>query len=158
MISIVVAIANNNVIGKRNALPWYLPEDLKRFKELTIGHTVLMGRKTFESIMDKLGKPLPERKNVVITRDPNYSVPNGVLVYHSVQDAFAALSEDDIFVIGGGEMYSQTIDNADTLFITHIDKDYDGDVFFPDIDPHIWKKIEEESHTDFSFTKYIKNV
>ena len=154
MISIIAAVAKNNVIGKRNALPWYLPEDLKRFKKLTAGHTVLMGRKTFESIMTKLGKPLPNRKNVVITRDKNYQVPAGVVLFNDVVSALESLKAEDVFIIGGGEIYNQTIDKADTLYVTHVHADHEGDVFFPPIDPVVWKKIEAEPHDGFSFAKY----
>ena len=154
MISIIAAVAKNNVIGKRNALPWYLPEDLKRFKKLTAGHTVLMGRKTFESIMTKLGKPLPNRKNVVITRDKNYQVPAGVVLFNDVVSALESLKAEDVFIIGGGEIYNQTIDKADTLYVTHVHADHEGDVFFPPIDPAVWKKAKVDPHDGFSFAKY----
>lgn len=156
MIALVAAVAKNNVIGKRNEMPWYLPEDLKHFKEITSGHTVLMGRKTFESIMTKLGKPLPKRKSVVITRDKEYKVPDGVLVFHDVGAAFAALKDEGVYVIGGGEIYNQTIEKADTLYITHVHADHDGDVFFPVIDPAAWQKVEDIPHDGYSFAKYLK--
>src|SRR3989344_5094956 len=98
-----VAIAKNWVIGGDNDLPWYLPEDLKHFKKLTLGKTVLMGRKTYESIVNRLGKPLPGRKNVVISRQADYKVPDGVLVFQSLDEALKVLSAEDIYVIGGGE-------------------------------------------------------
>lgn len=154
MIAIVVAIANNNVIGKRNALPWYLPDDLKRFKKLTTGHTVLMGRKTYESIVKRLGKPLPNRKSAVVTRNKDYKVPEGVLLFETLDGAFAALKDDEVYIIGGGEIYRQTFDRADTLYITHINADYDGDVFFPEIDLAVWQKVEDEPHDGFSFATY----
>src|SRR3989338_5759991 len=127
MISIIAAVAKNNVIGSKNALPWYLPEDLKRFKELTSGKTVLMGRKTFESIVARLGKPLPNRTNVVVTRNTEYKVPLGAVVEADIASALREHGQNDIFVIGGGEIYAQTIDLADTLYITHINKDIQGD-------------------------------
>lgn len=154
MISIIAAVAKNNVIGKRNALPWYLPEDLKRFRKLTTGKTVLMGRKTFESIIDKLDKPLPNRKNVVITRDADYKVPEGVMVLHDINSAFEALKDEDVFIIGGGEIYNQTINMADKLYITHVNAEHDGDVFFPEIDPKVWQKVEDDPHDGFSFATY----
>ena len=157
MISIIAAVAKNNVIGKRNALPWYLPEDLKRFKKLTTGHTVLMGRKTFESIIAKLGKPLPNRKNAVITRDKNYQAPAGVVLFNDIAVALESLKDEDVYVIGGGEIYKQTIDKANTLFITEVHAEHEGDVVFPSIDPSVWKKVENEPRESFSFAKYVRN-
>src|ERR1700691_1833991 len=104
-----VAVSENLVIGKGNNLPWHLPEDLKHFKELTIGKTVVMGRKTYESIVARLNKPLPGRKNVVITRQTDYKVPDGVLVFKSLEDAFQELSSNDIYIIGGAEIYKQAL-------------------------------------------------
>lgn len=155
MLTLIAAVATNNVIGKNNELPWYLPEDLKHFKALTTGHAVLMGRKTFESIVARLGKPLPNRKNIVITRQTDYQAPEGVLVYADLDEALKNNAAENIFVIGGAEMYRQTIDRADRLEITHIDHDVEGDVTFPFIDPAIWKKAAEEKHEGFSFTTYL---
>ena len=156
MIYLIAAVAKNGVIGKENALPWYIPEDLKRFKELTTGHTVLMGRKTFESIMKRNNKPLPNRTNVVITRDVNFKAPEGAAVYNNLEEAFKKLKGQDIYVIGGGQIYKQTIDKADVLYITHVDKDIEGDVYFPEIDPHKWQKVEEEKHEGYSFARYTR--
>lgn len=153
---IVAAVAKNNVIGKEGGLPWYIPEDLKHFKELTTGHTVLMGRKTFESIMKRNNKPLPNRTNVVITRDDNFQAPPGVIVYHDLEEALNKLSGQDIYVVGGGQIYKQTIDKADVLYITHVDKDIEGDVYFPEIETDKCKKVEDEKHQGFSFAKYEK--
>lgn len=153
-ISIVAAVAKNRVIGKENALPWYLPEDLKRFRHLTTGKTVLMGRKTFESIMRKLGKPLPNRKNVVVTGNLGYQVPEGVVVYNDLQKAISDLKNEELMIIGGGQIYKQTIDKADILYITHVDQEIDGDVYFPKIDLSKWQKVEEEKHEGFSFVIY----
>lgn len=153
-ISFVVAVAKNNVIGKENTLPWYLPEDLKRFKALTTGKTVLMGRKTFESILKKLGKPLPQRVNVVITRDENYKAPEGVVVYNDLKTALDVFKNEEVMVIGGGQIYRQTIDLADTLYVTHVDEEIAGDVFFPTIDPAVWQKTDEEKHDSFTFATY----
>ena len=155
-ISIIAAIAKNNVIGKKNALPWYLPEDLKRFKALTTGKTVLMGRKTFESILDKLGKPLPNRKNIVVTRKQGIPYPAGVLVYSDLSEALKNHESEELFVIGGGEVYRQTLDKAEVLYITHVDQEIDGDVFFPAIDRRQWKKIQDEPHPGFSFARYAR--
>ncbi len=160
-ISIIAAVAKNGVIGKENALPWYLPEDLKRFRALTTGKTVLMGRKTFESIMHKLGKPLPNRTNIVITRDKGYQIPitdsssdERVVVYNNLNKAIEDYKDRDLFIIGGGQIYKQTIDLADVLYITHVDQEIDGDVYFPEIDLSKWQKVEEEKHEGFSFTIY----
>jgi dihydrofolate reductase len=155
-ISIVAAVAKNGVIGAKNDLPWYLPEDLKRFKQLTTGKTVLMGRKTFESILARLGKPLPNRDNVVITRNKEYKVPEGVFTHTDVATALRNHGSADIYVIGGGELFSQTIDKADVLHITHVDKEVEGDVFFPAIDPNKWRLVDEEKHEGYSFATYQK--
>jgi dihydrofolate reductase len=157
MIAIVAAIANNNVIGKRGALPWYLPEDLKRFKKLTVGHTVIMGRKTYESIVDRLGKPLPDRLNVVISRSDDFKPAEGVEVFSELKAALAAHQNDEkVFLIGGAQLWEEGIQYTDTLHITHIHQNYDGDVFFPQINWSYWQKISEEPHEEFTFTEYRK--
>lgn len=157
MLTLIAAVAKNNIIGRNNELPWHLPEDLKRFKALTIGNPVLMGRKTFESILARLDKPLPGRKNIVITRQENYPTPEGVFVYTDLDEALKKHATENIFVIGGAEMYRQTIDKADRLEITHLDQEIDGDATFPVIDPTIWKKTNEDKHDDFAFTTYHRN-
>lgn len=157
-ISIIAAVAKNGVIGKEGSLPWYLPEDLQRFRMLTTGKTVLMGRKTFESILRKLGKPLPNRKNVVITRNSAYRVPEGVFLSTDLQKAISDGKNEDLFIIGGGEIYRQTIAEADVLYLTQVNQEIDGDVYFPEIDLTKWQKAEEEQHKDFTFTKYKKTV
>jgi len=154
MIAIIAAVAKNNVIGIKNRLPWNLPEDLKRFKDLTAGKTVMMGSKTFESIVSMLGKPLPNRTNIVLAREENYKVPEGVILQTSITDAMRNYGSSDIFVIGGGEIYRQTIDLADTLYITHVDKEVEGDTHFPTIDPKKWRLVSEEKHEGYSFCVY----
>lgn len=154
MISIVAAVAKNGVIGAKNDLPWYLPEDLKHFKKITNGHTVLMGRKTYESIVKRLGKPLPNRKNVLITRQTDYAVPEGVIVYSSVDEAFKNLKGENIYIIGGGEIFRETIDKTDMLYITHVERDVEGDVYFQEIDLNVWKLVDEEKHDGFRFAEY----
>ncbi|MFA6132240.1 MAG: dihydrofolate reductase [Patescibacteria group bacterium] len=156
MLTLIAAVAKNNVIGKNNELPWHLPEDLKHFKTLTTGNTVLMGRKTFESIVTRLGKPLPDRKNIVITRQENYPAPEGILIYRDIETALKNHSGEQVFVIGGAEMYRQTIERADRLEITHVDQEVEGDATFPSIDLNIWKKASEESHDGYSFATYMK--
>lgn len=160
MISIIVAKAKNNIIGSKNELPWYLPADLRHFKAVTTGHTVVMGRTTYESIVARIGKPLPSRHNVVVTRDPGFTQP-GVTVIHSIQ----AINElGDVFVIGGAEMYRQTIDMADRVYITEVHAEIDGDTYFPELD-NSWYEISRESHTadeknqyDYDFVVYQRKV
>lgn len=157
MISIIAAVAKNGVIGKSNAIPWYIPEDLKHFKEVTTGHTVIMGRKTFESIMSSLGKPLPNRKNVVITHDLGYKVPQEVLVYTTLEDALEAVKDDgEIFIAGGGEIYKQTIDKANRLYLTEVHDDKEGDVFFPQFNKGFWDEISREKKEGFDWVIYEK--
>jgi len=123
-IALIAAVSRNRVIGKDGKLPWHISEDLKRFKRLTTGHAVLMGRTTFES----LGKPLPDRRNVVLTSRP---IP-GVETYRSIDDALKALNDEErVFVIGGGKIFAQLIERADELYLTLIDHDVEGDTFFP---------------------------
>jgi dihydrofolate reductase len=152
-LTLIAAVARNNVIGNKQDIPWRIAEDWAYFKRMTSGHTILMGRKTFES----LGKPLPDRKHLVITRQPGYAVPPGVEVYPTIEAALAAHPEEDIFVIGGGEIYRQTIDLADTLYITHIDRVVEGDTFFPEIDTTKWQEASRENHEGFAFVVYKKS-
>lgn len=154
MLSLIAAIAKNNCIGVKNKLPWNIPEDLKHFKDLTHGKTTLMGQNTFDSIVGYLGKPLPNRKSVVITNNPDYIPPEGVRVYNSLDTAFEELKNEDVYVCGGASIYRQTIDRVDTLYITHIHESYEGDTFFPEIDKNIWKETEREDHEKFSFVTY----
>lgn len=155
MIALIAAVAKNNVIGAKNDLPWYLPEDLKRFKQLTLGQVVVMGRKTYDSIISRLKKPLPGRTSVVISTQ-NLALPNGVELYHNLDDALTAHQNQDIFIIGGAQIFNQSIGLADTLYITQINKDYPGDAFFPTIDLNHWEKIEEEKHEGYSFLTFSR--
>jgi dihydrofolate reductase len=142
-VSLIVAMARNRVIGVNNTLPWHLPADLKHFKALTMGHHIVMGRKTYESI----GKPLPGRTSVVVTRNPDYSAP-GVIVANSLQAAIAACGDDEeIFVIGGAELYLQAIALANRIYLTEIDADIRGDAFFPEFKPDAWLEVSRETHT-----------
>lgn len=156
MIILIAAVAQNNVIGKKNGLPWDLPEDLKRFKTITSGKIVLMGQKTYESIMDRLHHPLPNRTNIVISNQSDYVVPDGVELFHSIDEPLSKHAHDDIYIIGGASIYAQTIDRADKLYITEIKKEYDGDVFFPTIDMAKWRETEREDHDEYSFVTYIR--
>jgi dihydrofolate reductase len=143
-ITAIVAVGKNNVIGKDNQIPWYLPEDLKWFKKQTLGHAVVMGRKCFESI----GRPLPKRTNIIITRDIFYLV-QGCQVVHSISDALQLAKnegETEVFIIGGGEIYTQTLSIYDKIILTEVEIDAEGDVFFPKIDASDWKMAFEEKH------------
>lgn len=143
MITIIAAIANNNVLGKDNQLIWHIPADLKRFKKETSGHHIIMGRKTYES----LGRPLPNRVNVVISRNMNYPTPTGCVVVDSLEKALEIAKNDaNPFIIGGAQIYAEAMNIADKLDLTHVHHDFDGDVFFPLIDSDIW---EETSREDF---------
>jgi dihydrofolate reductase len=141
-LSAIVAMASNRVIGANNQLPWRLPADLARFKRLTLGHAIVMGRKTYESI----GRPLPGRTMIVVTRQHGYA-PEGVKVAHSVDEALAlAPSDDEVFIIGGAELFAQTMDRLDRLYLTLIEREIPGDTFFPEVDLSTWKLIEQEHH------------
>ena len=134
-------MASNHVIGRDNALPWRLPDDLKRFKALTMGKPVLMGRRTFESI----GKALPGRENFVVTREPGYAAC-GCTVYSDLGVAVAALSERELMVIGGAQIYAQTLALAQRLHLTLVDAEVAGDALFPEIDPAEWQIVSDETH------------
>ncbi len=143
MVTIIVAMGNNNEIGKGNQLLWHLPEDLKHFKKLTTGHPIIMGRKTYESI----GKPLPNRTNIVVSRKNDW-FEEGILIVGSIKEAmkFAKKINEDYFIIGGGSIYEQTIDLVDCLQVTHVKASLDADAFFPKINKKIWQKVSEECH------------
>jgi len=138
-ISLVVAMADNRVIGRDNTLPWHLPADLQHFKRITMGKPILMGRRTWESI----GRPLPGRTSIVITRDAAYAAP-GCIVAHSVEAALQAAADcaDEAMVIGGAEFYGQLLPRADTLYLTRIQADFEGDTFFPELDESEWREVE----------------
>jgi dihydrofolate reductase len=157
MFSLIAAVAKNNCIGKNNKIPWNIPEDFQYFKKTTLGKTCLMGQATFESILGYLGKPLPGRQNVVVTLDKTFTAPEGVRIFYSIDDAWEILKDEDVFICGGASIYRQTINRADVLYITIVDQESDGDVFFPEIDKTIWKESWREDHDGYSFVKYIKN-
>ncbi|MBP3424714.1 MAG: dihydrofolate reductase [Alistipes sp.] len=140
MISIIVAVAKNGVIGDKNALLWHLREDMIHFRTTTSGHPVVMGRKTFDSI----GRPLPKRTNVVITRDTNLTI-EGCTVVHSLEEAVALFDpSEEVFIIGGAQIYRQAMPLADRIYLTVIDKPYEGDTSFPEIDYSVWKECNRE--------------
>lgn len=142
MITFIVAVADNGVIGRDNTLPWHLPEDLKRFKRLTLGKPVLMGRRTYESI----GKPLPGRHNIVVTRDPNYR-REGVTVVHDIDAALAAAGDaPEVMVIGGAELFRTLLPRAGRLHLTRVHGEVAGDVHWPALDTREWRVVERERY------------
>lgn len=160
MITIVVAMGLNNEIGADNQLLWHLPKDLKHFKEITSGHPIIMGRKTYESI----GKPLPNRTNIVVSRKKNW-FEEGILIVGSLKEAlkFAKKVDENIFIIGGGNIYEQTIELADRLEVTQVNAELPADIYFPKIDAKIWHKTSETCHEkdeknnyDFCFQTFEK--
>lgn len=141
-ISIIAAMAKNRVIGKKNTIPWRLCSDLKRFKNLTMGYPVIMGRKTFESI----GKPLLGRLNIIITHRKDYKA-EGCVVVHSLEDAFEAAkvtNRDEVFVIGGAEIYEQALPLANKMYLTIVKADIEGDAYFPEFNPRKWAAVYQE--------------
>jgi len=144
-ISIIAAMSSNRAIGLSDGLPWHLPADLKRFKQLTMGRPMIMGRKTFDTI----GRPLPGRLTIVVTRRTDFAHP-GVLVAHSIEDALDQAGDvEEIFIAGGGEIYRLTLDVADRIYLTVIHQEFEGDVFFPPFDESKWEVVEEqEFHPD----------
>lgn len=166
-IALIVAMSQNRVIGCDNQLPWYLPNDLKYFKAVTMGKPIIMGRKTFESI----GKPLPGRRNIVVTKNQRFNAP-GVDVVHSASEALKlgqklaqAESVQELMVIGGAQLYATMLPNADRLYLTLIHTEVTGDAYFPDIDLSQWIEVEREDFSaeganpyDYSFLKYNKTA
>ncbi len=149
MTSIIAAVGRNRVLGKDNRLLWNIPEDLKRFKTLTLGHPCIMGRKTFESIVASLGKPLPDRTNIVLVKpeeDASALVGANVVVAHSIPEALqkAHSLDNEVFVIGGAQIYTQALQYADRLYLTLIDDEKEGDAFFPEYESLFTKKVSEE--------------
>ena len=141
-VSLIAAMASNRVIGRDNRLPWHLSADLKRFKRLTLGHTLVMGRKTFESI----GRPLPGRSTIVVTRQEGYA-PEGVQVVHSIAEALElAGGDDEVFIAGGGDIFQQTLPVADRLYLTIIEEAFPGDAYFPEYDESQWRLVDREDH------------
>lgn len=143
MIKLIVAKASNNVIGDKNNLIWHLPNDLKHFKNLTTGHPIIMGRKTYES----LGRPLPNRTNIIITRDQNF-IDDQIIITHSLEQALAIANEiqEDVFVIGGGEIYKQAMEYVDVIYLTEVHHEFNGDTYFPEIDEESFEEEERVHH------------
>ncbi len=150
MINIIAAMTKSRVIGKNNKLPWHIPEDLQNFKRITSGNTIIMGRKTYESI----GRPLPNRNNIVISRD--MPPTQGLEVCRSVQEALEKAKNygKDIYIVGGSSIYEQTIPIADKMYLSYIKKDYDGDAFFPEFNEADWEIEKREQHEEFELVVY----
>jgi dihydrofolate reductase len=159
MIIMIAAVAENNALGKNNDLLWHLPNDFKRFKEITSGHHIIMGRKTFESFP----KPLPNRTHVIISRQKDFS-KEGCIVVQDLENALAVCPKnEDVFIIGGGEIYKQFLPFADQLDITRVHNSFDADVYFPEIDSQIWQLSSETFHQkdekhlfDYSFQTFVR--
>jgi len=162
-VSLIVALSENHVIGRNNKLPWYLPNDLKYFKQVTMGKPIVMGRKTYESI----GKPLPGRVNIVVTRNKDWSA-EGVRVVHSLENAFelaASIAEidgqDEVMIIGGDQIYKSALPMVDRMYLTEVHAQVDGDAFFPEFDRDAWQELGREDYQasepnpyDYSFVVY----
>ncbi|CAH1210957.1 Dihydrofolate reductase [Candidatus Nitrotoga sp. BS] len=156
-LAIIVAMARNRTIGINNTLPWRIPVDLKRFKSLTMGHHLIMGRKTFDSI----GKPLPGRTTVVVTRNDALKIEGSIMAY-SLEDAINACAEDDeIFIVGGAELYALAMPLVDTIYLTEISQDVTGDAYFPEFDKTLWQELAREQCSqetpqalEFNFVTY----
>lgn len=143
-LSAIAAMSDNRVIGINNQLPWRLPADLRHFKSLTTGHPILMGRKTYESI----GRPLPNRINIIITRNPALTIPDCIVVttFEAALERAAALEKQEIFIIGGAEVYQQSLPFLDRIYLTVVHDNFEGDAFFPVLDMQIWKQIESTTY------------
>jgi dihydrofolate reductase len=159
MVIMIAAVAENNALGKNNDLLWHLPNDFKRFKEITSGHHIIMGRKTFESFP----KPLPNRTHVIITRQKDFEY-EGCIVVQNIEKAISVCPiNENLYIIGGGEIYQQSISFADQLDITRVHHSFDADVYFPEIDPKIWELSSETFHPkderhlfDYTFQKFVR--
>lgn len=158
-ISIIVAVAHHQVIGINNTLPWHLPEDLKRFRHLTTGHHIIMGRKTYES----LGRLLPQRTTVIVTRNQYYQL-EGALIAHSLEEAIAlSQNDEEAFIIGGAELYQDGLKFANKLYMTEVDLSVEGDAFFPKLDLNLWQETSREEHTSaqglsFNYLIYKRKI
>ena len=142
IVTIVVAIGENNAIGKNNELLWYLPKDLRHFKTITKGHTVIMGRKTFESV----GKPLPNRRNIIITRNTDLAI-EGTEVVHTLEEALELCKQaEEVFIIGGAEIYKIAMPHTDKIYLTVVHENFEADAFFPEIDRNLWLETASEKH------------
>lgn len=155
---IIVAVAGNGVIGADGSIPWHYPADLRRFKRLTTGHPVIMGRRTYEGILETLGEPLPDRTSIVLTRQ-DLETPGSVIPVGSVDAALTAAGAtgaDRTFVAGGATVYEQFLDQADRMERTELHDSYEGDTEFPEWDREAWQEVSRESHDEFDFVTYVR--
>ena len=148
-VTLIAAVGANRAIGRDNGMPWHLPEDLAHFKRTTLGHTLVMGRRTYDSI----GRTLPGRTTVVVTRQAGWSAP-GVLVAHSLEQALEMADGGEVFVAGGGEIYAQSLPLADAMVLTEVEQSPEAEVFFPEVDPADWREVCREPRDGFSFVTY----
>jgi dihydrofolate reductase len=159
ILSLIAAVSKNNIIGNDNKLIWHLPADLAHFKKITSGHSIIMGRKTYESI----GRPLPNRRNIIVTRQEFFSV-EGCEIMGSLQEAVdSCLNEEEVFIIGGGDIFTQVLHAADKIYLTRIYKDFEGDAKFPELNFSEWKLMkymrhhaDEKNPYEYSFSEYIR--
>lgn len=157
MITIIVGMTKERVIGKNNELPWYISEDLKNFKKLTLNNTVIMGRKTYDSIIKRIGKPLPNRNNIVISRSMQKQDTNStkeVQVCRSMNEAIETAKQhnNEIYIIGGTSIYKEALPFAKKMMISYIKKEYEGDTYFPEFNQEEWEKESEQDFEEFTFT------
>ena len=155
MIALIVAMDKKGLIGKDNALPWHFPKDLKHFKQKTLNHTVVMGRKTYESIVASLGKPLPNRDNIVLTTQKRTF--KGARVIHDLESYLKTIPKDHrLFIIGGRKVYEAALPHADVLYITHVDGEYEGDTFFPEVDYSQYRLVNKVEDPPLTFATYLR--
>src|ERR1035437_10306030 len=155
-VSLIVAISEDGTIGDEGQIPWHIREDLQRFKRLTMGHPIIMGRKTYESI----GKPLPGRTNIVLTQNPNFTAPPKVLTFASLDaalDRCRGQNHDSVFIIGGSKVYQRALPLADKLFVTEVHQRVPGDTKFPDYDRREWTETARENGPEHSFVEYVRS-
>lgn len=156
-IVIIAAMTEDRVIGKEGDIPWYYPKDLEHFKDKTMGFPVIMGKVTYESIVERLGKPLPGRKNIVLSFEP-FDVPEEVENVHSIEEALEKAEEigkEKTFITGGGSVYDQFLDRADRMVLTFVDKEVDGDTYFPEWNDDNWKEVSRDREGDLEFVEMV---
>lgn len=155
MITLIVAKSENNIIGDKGRIPWYIPKDLKRFKELTTNNVVIMGRKTFESLPEEY-RPLPNRINIILSKDKSFKT-NCCMVFNDLKKAIRkAGSDKEIFIIGGGEIYKESLKYADKIYMTEVDGEFEGDTYFPKLNRH-WEEVNREEKEGYRFIDYMYN-
>ena len=155
MVNLIVAKSENNVIGNKGRIPWYIPNDLKRFKEITTNNVVIMGRKTFESLPEEY-RPLPNRINIILSKDKSFKT-NCCMVFNDLKKAIRkAGSDKEIFIIGGGEIYKESLKYADKVYMTEVNGEFEGDTYFPKLNRY-WKEVNREEKEGYRFIDYMYN-